>query len=347
MMTLKPSIHVISQASISENIRAVRWIPGRASFIGVGCTVQGVGAAQIWRMRESQIKSSHSLPVSRPLTSAAMLASSGDSHHVVLGDSQGGVEVWDLVEARPQPISVLGGTNQSAIHALDTCGGCSGEPGPPEVVSGAADGRVLVWDARQPERPVAQLCGGTSAAAWAVALGGAGTEQDRSVLAGRQDGTISLWDLRAGTLLWSGSMEGQGVCGLAFDRRGIVMNKAYAAGMGGRLATINLRPCQPDHGRALEVQQARMDSVLWGVAPLPQNREVLAVHAGDGSLSVHAYHYADSRHEVGGMEQLSHAQVAQQGIPSFDWHPQREGLWVAAAYDQQLRIGCVTGLRRL
>lgn len=38
-----------------------------------------------------------------------------------------------------------------------------------------------------------------------------------------------------------------------------------------------------------------MDSVLWGVAPLPQNREVLAVHAGDGSLSVHAYHYADSR----------------------------------------------------
>lgn len=47
------------------------------------------------------------------------------------------------------------------------------------------------------------------------------------------------------------------------------------------------------------------------------------------------------------MEQLSHAQVAQQGIPSFDWHPQREGLWVAAAYDQQLRIGCVTGLRRL
>lgn len=143
-----------------------------------------MGAAQIWRMRESQIKSSHSLPVSRPLTSAAMLASSGDSHHVVLGDSQGGVEVWDLVEARPQPISVLGGTNQSAIHALDTCGGCSGEPRPPEVVSGAADGRVLVWDARQPERPVAQLCGGTSAAAWAVALGGAGTEQDRSVLAG-------------------------------------------------------------------------------------------------------------------------------------------------------------------
>lgn len=174
-----------------------RWIPGRASFIGVGCTVQGVGAAQIWRMRESQIKPSHSLPVSRPLTSAAMLASSGDSHHVVLGDSQGGVEVWDLLEARPQPISVMGGTNLSAIHALDTCGGCSGEPGPPEVVSGAADGRVLVWDARQPERPVAQLCGGTSAAAWAVALGGAGTEQERSVLAGVGVGDLgSHWKAR-------------------------------------------------------------------------------------------------------------------------------------------------------
>lgn len=85
-------------------------------------------------------------------------------------------------------------------------------------------------------------------------LSGSGMEFPPPI-SGRQDGTISLWDLRVGTLLWSGSMEGQGVCGLAFDRRGIVMNKAYAAGMGGRLATINLRPCQPDQGRAMEVQQ--------------------------------------------------------------------------------------------
>jgi hypothetical protein len=36
-------------------------------------------------------------------------------------------------------------------------------------------------------------------------------------------------------------------------------------------------------------------STVWGAAPLPQNRELMMVSSGDGSLHLYKYHYPDQR----------------------------------------------------
>ncbi len=110
---------------------------------------------------------------------------------------------------------------------------------------------------------------------------------------------------------------------------------------------------------------------------LPQNREIMMVSSGDGTLHLYKYHYPDQRRikvraalcasvpVVGGRRRDLHARVplhagvqdpkgqelgvagsvellasrnlSTQPVSSLDWSPDKEGLFCCAAFDQTLR----------
>jgi WD repeat-containing protein 92 len=47
---------------------------------------------------------------------------------------------------------------------------------------------------------------------------------------------------------------------------------------------------------------------------------------------------------AGTVELLNNAPVAEQPVSSFDWSPDKQGLCVYSAFDQQVRVGVVTKL---
>ena len=47
------------------------------------------------------------------------------------------------------------------------------------------------------------------------------------------------------------------------------------------------------------------------------------------------------------MEKLNHAGLAEQPVSGFDWSPDKQGLCVFTAFDQQVRVGVVTKLNGL
>jgi hypothetical protein len=50
---------------------------------------------------------------------------------------------------------------------------------------------------------------------------------------------------------------------------------------------------------------------------------------------------------AGSLEALSHAALSSQPVNSFDWSPDRLGLFVCSAFDQCLRVGIVTKLEKV
>ncbi len=56
-------------------------------------------------------------------------------------------------------------------------------------------------------------------------------------------------------------------------------------------------PVSPGHtqGFSSVTEKVAAGSTVWGAAPLPQNRELMMVSSGDGSLHLYKYHYPDQR----------------------------------------------------
>jgi hypothetical protein len=50
---------------------------------------------------------------------------------------------------------------------------------------------------------------------------------------------------------------------------------------------------------------------------------------------------------VGKLERLCHKPLSSQPVNSFDWSPDRQGLFVCSAFDQCVRVGVVTKLDKL
>lgn len=50
---------------------------------------------------------------------------------------------------------------------------------------------------------------------------------------------------------------------------------------------------------------------------------------------------------AGSLEQLSTRVLSSQPINSFDWSPDKQGLFVCGSFDQCLRVGFVTKLNKL
>jgi len=64
-----------------------------------------------------------------------------------------GVKVWDLENTRAALMEIQ--AHAGIVNAIDGCGGQAKGYGAPEIVTGGRDGRVVLWDTRQPDAPVA------------------------------------------------------------------------------------------------------------------------------------------------------------------------------------------------
>lgn len=63
---------------------------------------------------------------------------------------------------------------------------------------------------------------------WTVSFGNAHNSEQRVIAAGYDNGDVKLFDLKTQMFLWDTNLK-NGVCGVEFDRKDILMNKLGAA----------------------------------------------------------------------------------------------------------------------
>lgn len=115
-------------------------------------------------------------------------------------------------------------------------------------------------------------------------------------------------------------------------------------------------PQHPSEGFA-HVSEKAHKSTVWMGRHLPQNRELFVTTGGNGGINVYKYHYPEDgrvakdadgvpRGVAGRAELLNARVVSSQPLVAWDWSPDKEGLAVAAALDQTLRVFIVTKLNK-
>ena len=144
-----------------------------------------------------------------------------------------------------------------------------------------------------------------------------------------------------------------GVCDVQFDRKDIKMNKLYASTLEGKCLVYDLRTQHPNEGFACLTEEVGK-STIWGVRPLPQNRDLFVTMNGDGVLKLWKYSYPKQRKikdvegiekgVVGEMELLNDKKTAQQPVVGLDFNTGKTGLAVQAALDQTVKVLIFTKL---
>ena len=188
---------------------------------------------------------------------------------------------------------------------------------------------------------------------WCVAFGNSFNNEERCVLAGYDNGDIKMFDLRVNKLRWEGNVR-NGVCGVQFDRRDINMNKFVVTCLESQFHVYDARTQHPQQGFASLTETTAKGASLWKPAHLPQNREVFMITAGDGTAHLFKYKYPDQRKikdangkamgVIGSVELLADENLSSQPVTSFDWSPDKEGLFCCGALDQTVRVGIATKL---
>ena len=191
---------------------------------------------------------------------------------------------------------------------------------------------------------------------WSVAFGHSHTDSDRMIAAGYDNGDLKMFDLRKMDLFWETSLP-NGICGLAFDRKDIEMNKLLATCLEGRLHLWDLRTFHSKQGFSGLSYTAAKGQTLWNGQFLPQNREVFVTLGGSGSLGLYNYKYPEKRVKkldddtnvgvVGTVEKLQETTIGDQPISGFDWHRDKTGLGVCTGFDQKIRLVIVTKLNTI
>lgn len=227
--------------------------------------------------------------------------------------------------------------------------------GAPELATGSRDGSVKVWDPRQKGRPVAIMEpkeGDSRRDCWAVAFGNSYNSEERTLVAGYDNGDVKMFDLKTMSLSWEINLL-NGVCGLEFDRKDIPMNKLVATTLESKFYLFDVKTQHSKKGFAYLIEKAHK-STIWLVKHLPQNREIFATGGGDGSLCLWKYNYPEKRKEkdekgieqgiIGNVSLLQNASLSTQPISSLDWSPDKQGLAVCTSFDQCLRVIITTKL---
>lgn len=93
--------------------------------------------------------------------------------------------------------------------------------------------------------------------------------------------------------MWETNLK-NGVCGLEFDRKDILMNKLGAATLEGKFTLFDLRTFNANSGYASLTESAQK-ATLWGVKHTPQNRDLFVTLGGNGALNLYRYTYPSQR----------------------------------------------------
>ncbi|OEH80377.1 wd g-beta repeat-containing protein [Cyclospora cayetanensis] len=311
-----PQIINHSSASVTYTPHAACWIPQSICCFAGGEAPKRTGELEAYRLNEGQLKKQENKSTETGIKCMAVAHSPAGGNFV---------------------LSV-------AAH-----------PSSPLAVTGGREGTVKVWDLRmkQPVVSLEPVEGEEAAECWAVCWGGCTGGPEGVIGCGYDNGDVKLFDVRAMKLISERNLD-YGVCGLAMDRRDIKLNKLLVAALEGRLFTADLRTQHPEEGFAFQEQKLSSGTV-WGVHPLPQNREIAATCTGGGTVSILLYSYPDQRSiadpqtglmrgVVGSQQILNDAEVSTQPVVAWDWHPQKIGLAISASLDQQIRLTVVTKL---
>ena len=158
--------------------------------------------------------------------------------------------------------------------------------------------------------------------------------------------------MKTNMLLWETNLK-NGVCGLEFDRKDIIMNKIGAATLEGKFSIFDLRTFNNANGYSYLTESAQK-ATLWGVKHTPQNRDLFVTLGGNGALNLYKYIYPNQRSlkdpdgnergVMGRVEMLNQRDICQQCISSFDWNRDKLGLSVLCGLDQTVRVMIITKL---
>ncbi|KAJ3320848.1 WD repeat-containing protein 92 [Blyttiomyces sp. JEL0837] len=352
----KPQLMTLMSSSLNFTPYDVKWIPCSARFVILGQHARGTGAFQVFELDDGKLNMVHETEKQHALKCGTFGASSLQARHLAAGDFDGRLSVFDL-ERTEVPVYTVK-AHDTIINGIDGAGGVGIKTGPPELATCSRDGSVKVWDVRQKDKPVAVMAqpeGEAPRDAWCVAFGNSHNDTERMLTAGYENGDVKMFDLRTMSLHWETNIK-NGVCAIEFDRRDIRMNKMVVTSLESSFKVFDLRTKHPTDGYASVTEKSHDNTTVWTVRHLPQNRDLFITSGGNGSLNLFKYHYpakrcqkdAKAEHDVGvpgTIEKLNHATVAEQPVSSFDWSPDKLGLFVFSAFDQQVRVGIVTKLQ--
>lgn len=188
---------------------------------------------------------------------------------------------------------------------------------------------------------------------WCVGFGNSWNDNERSIVAGYDNGDLKLFDLRKNQLVWDHNLL-NGVCGLQFDRKDIKMNKLVVSTLEGKVHVFDMRTNHVEVGYTSLEEKMSENSTIWGVSHIPQNRDLFFVMGGDGKTSLYKYRYpkqrvltdAEGRDKgvAGSLELLNDKPISKQPIVSLDWHQDKLGLGIMSALDQTCKVIIVTKL---
>lgn len=163
---------------------------------------------------------------------------------------------------------------------------------------------------------------------------------------------MKYFDLKNQMFIWDTNLK-NGVCGVEFDRKDIMMNKLGAATLEGKFTIFDLRTFNSTSGYA-SLTEMGQKATLWGIKHLPQNRDLFATLGGNGALNLYKYCYPAQRSikdaegaergVIGKVEMLNQRDICQQCISSFDWNRDKLGLSVLCGLDQTVRVMLITKL---
>jgi WD40 repeat protein len=346
-MSAKPKVafeksHIVELfcESLPYTVHCARWVPTSCRFVVVGSRPRGTGALQVYRM-STQAKSAPErltkqadVETERAIKCATFAGCDPIQRHVAVGDFGGHLEVFDLLNASKPVFSRQ--VHGQSINAID--GG--GAPGPCEFVTGSRDGRVCVSDIRAPDPVVALLMPERDARdCWAVSMGGTAGPQDRTVVAGFDNGDLKLWDLRTSAVTWETNLRNGVVCCQLSDRTG-PLRRLTAGCLSGQIVTFDLADKPADKGYASHAQKVKDSATVWVVEHCPQRRDVVATTGGGGEVVVWRKDKKSLK-----LDKIASIQLSTQPVASFDWHPDKEGLVLMSSFDQTVRVAFVTHLK--
>jgi len=281
-------------------------------------------------------------------------ASPTGGQQLAVGDFNGEIRIHDFEKGGAVAYSIKG--HKKIVNSLDAIGGLDIGNGAPEIVTGSRDGSVKLWDPRQSGAVLSLEPSADEDAipdCWAVAFGNSFNDNERSIVAGYDNGDIKLFDLRMNQLVWDYNLP-NGICGLQFDRKDTKMNKLIASTLEGKVTAFDMRTYNIDSGYASVEEKYSDTKTIWGVSHLPQNRDLFGVMGGDGKLGIYRYNYPGQRAikdangnmkgVAGTLELINDKVLSPQPIVSLDWHSDKLGLGCMACLDQTCKVIIVTKL---
>jgi len=355
-----PQIMTHVHKSLNYTLFDAKFIPKSARFVCLGSSPKGAGVLQVYEITNEEcrgdVKLLKDLEKSAAFKCGTFGAASVQTRCLATGDFNGNLSIWDLESASLPVYSVK--AHKEIINSIDGIGGLGIGNGAPELVTGSRDGSVKVWDPRQKDIPVANMEVGEGEIkrdCWCVSFGNSYNNQQRVVCAGYDNGDIKMFDLKTMSLQWETNVK-NGVCGLEFDRKDIVMNKLVATTLESTFHTYDLRTHHANKGYTSLAQKAH-DSTIWCVKHLPQNRDIFITAGGNGTVNLWKYNYPSARSKedsdgmdegvMGTLSKLQNTTLSTQPIASFDWSADKEGLAVCSSFDQVLRVLVVTKLNKI